>query len=334
MPANLPPQYYAAEKEYRRARTPAEKIEALETMLAVMPKHKGTEHLRGGLRARIAALTQQAERQAGGAARAQLYTVRREGAGQAVLVGLPNAGKSQLLASLTKAAPKVADYPFTTQLPQPGMMPVDSAQVQLVDLPPVMAGVTAGWQRALIRQADLLLLVIDLAEDPLADWAALQGELAACRLSLVAPDNTPDEPAASEVGERPKKAIVVGTKLDRPDGDEHLELLQLEVAGQLPVIAVSATAGTGLETLGQAIFAALDVIRVFTKPPGQPADRRRPFVLARGSTVGDLADAIHHQLREQLQYAAIWGNSGRFSGQRVGRDHVLEDGDVVELHER
>jgi ribosome-interacting GTPase 1 len=343
MPANLPPQYFEAEKAYRRARSPAEKIEALETMLAVMPKHKGTDHLRAELRARIAALTEQAERQAG-AARAQLYTVRREGAGQVALVGLPNAGKSQLLAVLTNATPKIADYPFTTQLPQPGMMPFENVQVQLVDLPPVVPGETPGWQRALIRQADVLLLLVDLSEDPLSDWETLQQELAAMRVLPVAPDRQASADEDEEDAQTPqedripgayrKKALLAGTKYDAPGAAECYELLALEVGDRLPLFAISSATGQGLEALRRALFDALDVIRVYTKPPGRPADRTRPFVLPRGSTIDDLADAIHHELREKLRYAVVWGESGKFSGQRVGRQHVLEDEDVVELYER
>ncbi|MBI3970952.1 MAG: TGS domain-containing protein [Chloroflexi bacterium] len=330
MPANLPPQYYEAEKEYRRARTPAEKIEALETMLAIMPKHKGTEHLKAEIRARIGALTQQAERQAGGAARTQIYTVRREGAGQAVLVGLPNAGKSQLLAALTHATPKVAEYPFTTQLPQPGMMPVDNAQVQLVDLPPIVPGGTPPWQRALMRQADVLVLLVDLGEDPLRDWETLREELASMHFLLVPPGT-----AAGDVeGVVPKRTLVAGTKHDLPGAAENFQLLALELDGRLPLFAVSGTPGTGLDVLNRATFDALDVIRVYTKPPGKPADRSKPFILSRGSTIDDLADHIHHDLREKLRYATLWGASGKFDGQRVGREHVLEDEDVVELHER
>jgi ribosome-interacting GTPase 1 len=341
MPANLPPQYYEAEKEYRRARTPAEKLEALEAMLAIMPKHKGTDHLRGDLRARMAALTQQAERQ-GGASRTNVYVVRREGAGQVALVGLPNAGKSQLLAALTHATPKIADYPFTTQLPQPGMMPVGNAQVQLVDLPPVVPGDTPGWLRALIRQADVLALVVGLSEDPLGDWDALQAELVAMRLAPRAPGaegGGVDEadgmggPVTAE-GLRPKKALVVATRLDVPDASDALALLGLEVGERLPLLGVSPITGEGLDMVRRAIFSALDVIRVYTKPPGKPADRSKPFTLPRGSTIDTLADSIHHELREKLRYAALWGASGKFAGQRVGREHVLEDEDVVELIER
>jgi uncharacterized protein len=332
MPANLPPQYYEAEKVYRHARTPSEKIEALETMLAIMPKHKGTDHLRGELREKIARLTQEATRQAGGAARARLYEVQREGAGQAALVGLPNVGKSQLLAALTDARPKVADYPFTTQLPQPAMMPVENVQVQLVDLPPLVPGETPGWLRALVRQADLDLLVVDLTQDPLAAWATLRDEMATLRLLPVAPGTAPSE-ADEEPGHPiPKKSLLVATHRDAPESADNLELLAMEVAGQLSIHAVSGVTGVGLDELRRAVFAALDVIRVYTKPPGKPADRTKPFVLPRGSIVEDLADAIHHELREKLKYAVLWGASGKFAGQRVGRQHVLEDEDVVEVY--
>jgi uncharacterized protein len=328
MPANLPPAYHEAERVYRGAKSPAEKLEALETMLAVMPKHKGTDHLKAELRARMARLTQEAQRQAGGAARVQLYAVQKEGAGQAVLVGLPNVGKSALLAALTGATPKVADYPFTTQLPQPAMMPVENVQVQLVDLPPVIPDATPPWQRALVRQADLLLLVVDLSQDPLTEWTTLQEELPKMRVVPTAPGAHPD--GTEEQVHRP--ALLAATRCDAPDAADNLELLRLEVDGRLPVLPVSATTGAGLEELKHRLLAALDVIRVYAKPPGRPADRDKPFVLKRGSTVEDLADQVHHELRQRLRYAVLWGASGKFSAQRVGRHHQLEDEDVVELY--
>jgi hypothetical protein len=166
MPANLPPQYYEAEKGYRRARTIPEKLEALERMLSVMPKHKGTDKLHGELRARIAKLTQQMESSQRGARRGSLYYVKKEGAGQAVLVGLANCGKSQLLARLAKATARVADYPFTTQEPQPGMMPFENVAVQLVDLPAINHRHAHSWLHGVLRNADLLLLIVDLGGTP------------------------------------------------------------------------------------------------------------------------------------------------------------------------
>jgi ribosome-interacting GTPase 1 len=327
VPTNLPPQYFAAEKAYRQARSPSEKVEALETMLAVMPKHKGTDHLKADLRARIAKLTQEAQRQAGGAARARLYDVPKEGAGQLALVGLPNVGKSALLAALTDATPRVADYPFTTQLPQPAMMPVENVQVQLVDLPPVVPDATPPWHRALIRQADLLLPVVDLSGDPLTEWTTLLTELERMRIEPIAPGS--DATGSEEVIRKP--ALLVATRADRPDTADARELLKLEVDGRLPVIAVSATDGSGLDELRRRSLAALDVVRAYAKPPGKPVDRAKPFVLKRGSTVEDLADLIHHELRDKLRYALLWGASGKFGGQRVSRHHQLQDEDVVEL---
>jgi ribosome-interacting GTPase 1 len=326
MPANLPPQYKEAERAYREAKTPQAKIEALERMLAVMPHHKGTDHLRAELRTRLAKLTQEVERQqraSGG--RMHLYTVRKEGAGQAVLVGLPNVGKSALLRALTGAPAKVAEYPYTTQLPQPAMMPFEDIHVQIVDVPPVAPGETPGWLRGLLSQADLLLLVVDLGGDPLAALAALRAELAAFGMQPSAPDATPEE------GElMPKRALVVATKRDLPGAEDTAALLALELGARLPLIAVSAERGDGLGELRRRIVAALDVVRVYTKPPGRPPDLARPFVLRRGATVDDLAALIHHDLRAKLKYALLWWPNR--AAMRVGRQYVLEDRDIVELH--
>jgi uncharacterized protein len=327
MPTNLPPQYFEAEKVYREAKTPQEKIEALENMLAIMPKHKGTDHLRGELRARIAKFTDEAERKKG-AGRTQLYHVPKEGAGQVALVGPPNAGKSQLMASLTDAEPKVGPYPFTTQLPQPAMAPFENVLIQLVDLPPVMENGTPGWMRPALRYADLLAIVVDLSVDPLSDLATVTTELDAMRVRPVA--SIEDGDVDDEGLLVKKKAVLVANKADEADADLGYELLELECAGRLPMIRVSALDGTGLEDLRKLLFERLEVIRVYTKPPGKEANLKEPTVLPLGSTVDDLASIIHKELREKLKYAVLWG-SGKFSGQRVGRQYALEDGDIVEL---
>lgn len=325
MPANLPPQYYEAEKEYRAARTPQEKIEALENMLAIMPKHKGTDHLRAELRSKIAKLSEESEKRQG-AGRVQLYSVRKEGAGQVALVGPPNSGKSQIMAALTEATPKVADYPFTTQLPQPAMMRFEDIQIQLVDLPPVAAEATPPWLRTIVRQADVLLLVVDLASDPLSDFESILNELQAMRVEPVSEGET----GLTEEMILRKKAVVVANKLDVPDAPETLDLLRMEIGDRLPVIGVSAAQGTGLEKLKRSVFEALEIIRIYSKPPGKPADLARPFTMKKGDTIGDLAEEVHKEIAEKLKYAVVWG-SGKFSAQRVGKGYVPEDRDVIEL---
>jgi uncharacterized protein len=340
MPANLPPDYYAAESAFRAAATPQAKLEALERMLAVMPHHKGTDHLRAELRARRAKLSQEVGRQRAHG-HADLYAVRREGAGQAVLVGAPNAGKSSLVQALTGAAARVADYPFATQLPQPAMMPFEDIQVQLVDLPAVAPGATPAWLRGLLPQADLLLLVVDLDVDPTAELQLVEHELAGLHVAPVAPataqgDQAPERrPAADDPlavpGDRwGAPALVVGTKLDLPAASDGAELLRLELGDRLPLLPTSSVAGVGLAALRARIVDALDVVRVYAKRPGRPADLGRPFVLRRGSTVDDLADAVHHELRRTLRYAVRWPPGA--APLRVGRRYQLLDRDVIELH--
>ena len=149
MPANLTPQYFEAEKRFRAAQSPEEKIEALQIMLAVMPKHKGTDKLHADLRRKIAKITQEAEHQA--ATNKASFFIKKEGAGQVILIGLPNTGKSQLLASLTEALPEIADYPYTTKSPLIGMMRFENVQLQLVDTPPVAIRDSRTWLINLAR---------------------------------------------------------------------------------------------------------------------------------------------------------------------------------------
>ena len=329
MPANLTPQYREAEERYREAATHEEKLAALREMMALLPKHKGTEKMQADIRRRVAKLEEEAEHGAkGGARRTDPGYVRREGAGQWALIGPPNAGKSALLAALTHAHPEVAPYPFTTRAPQPGMMPFEDVQVQLVDTPAVTPAHTESYLANLVRNADGVLLVLDPAADDLDE------SLAACRglieRARVWPRSRPLPPDASPLlVVRP--VFVLLNKSD-VDGDGTFSALAREAVGEgLPVFRVSAEHGHGLEDLRGRLFADLGRIRIYAKEPGRKPDFARPFVLEAGATVHGLALAVHKEIAENLRFARIWGHA-RFDGQQVDRDHVLADRDVVELH--
>jgi len=329
MPANLTPEYLEAERKFRTATTLEEKLAALEEMLATLPKHKGTEKMQADIRRRIAKLRQEAGRRSGTARHKPFYHVEKEGAGQVILVGPPNSGKSSLLARLTHATPEIAAYPFTTRLPMPGMMEFENVQIQLVDMPPLAPSYTEPWMLALVRQADAALLVFDLADDDvLTRIEETVSLLEQANISLGA-----QLPAELE-GKRSamfKRALVVGTKLDLPEARDHVELVREWLGERFRLLPVSTQTGENLEVLRREVYDLLGIIRVYTKEPGKKPDLTTPFVLKRGSTVADVARAIHRDFVERLKYARIWG-AGRFDGQLVHRDHVLQDGDIVELH--
>jgi hypothetical protein len=326
MPANLTPAYHAAEQRFREARTPDEKIAALEEMLAIMPKHKGTDRLQGDIKARIAKLRKLEGKK--GARKSVSYMVHREGAGQVALVGPANAGKSSLVARLTKAHPEVAEYPYTTREPVPGMMPFENVSIQLVDLPPFSEEHFEPWLFDVVRAADLFWLVVGV-EDPLGQMESVRALLRSGRIEM-RPAGEP-EPAALEPGWRSRKTLLVVTHLDRPGARENLAAADELLEGRWPIVAVSSTTGDGLEDLRRRTFDALEVVRVYTKQPGKPPDLHDPFSLPRGATVGDLAERIHKDILAHMKFARIWGKHV-FGGQTVQREHVLEEGDVVEIH--
>ncbi len=325
MPANLTPDYREAERQYRQARGPEEKLAALRRMLATIPKHKGTEKLQADIKQRISRLNEALQRQAhrkGFAVR-----VEREGAGQVVVVGPPNAGKSSLVRALTGVETEVADYPYTTRKPVPAMMPYRDVRVQLVDMPPVSSAHVEDWIPNLVRTCDAALLVADLGTDEVLEQVEdCLAALEARKIRLVGAVSEPD-PWAS-IAE--KRARLVAAKADAAGARERWDALAALYAERLPALAVSAATAQGLEALREEIFALLDRIRVYSKRPGHTAERE-PFVLPRGSTVLDFAREVHGELAERLAYARIWGE-GKFDGQRVQKDHVLGDGDIVELH--
>jgi ribosome-interacting GTPase 1 len=326
MPANLTPQYLEADKRFRAAKTTEEKVAALEEMLAIIPKHKGTEHLQGDLKRRLAKLraeAEQARRRRGGFS----VSVDREGAGQVVLVGPPNAGKSALVSRLTNAQPEVGDYPFTTRRPIAGMLQFINIQIQLVDLPAVSDEYMEPWLPSLVRPADLALFVLDLASPSLLEDAEqVIAILGRSKVALVAPGSPPPPLGWAHVA-----TLLVANKADAPPAEGALEVLRSYYGSRFPMLAVSAQTGLALEPLRRMIYDGLEIVRVYSKPPGKEPSMQSPVVLPRGSTIVEMAEAIHKDFARQLKFARVWGGT-KFSGQRVQRDYVVQEGDVIELH--
>lgn len=326
MPANLTPQYLEAEQAFKEAKTTAEKIAALEEMLAVIPKHKGTEKLQADIKRRLSKLREEGEKKAK-TGRQDPFLVERHGAGQVALVGFPNSGKSALVGALTRAKVTVADYPFSTALPVAGMMQFEDIWIQLVDMPPVTAGEMPPGMGGALRNADALLIVVDVSSDDCLDQ--LEGVLGLLREKRIL--RSESELEAGARGHTLEDCMVVATKVDAPRAKGNLEILKEYLPPGLEMVPVSVSSGESLEVLRRRVFELLKIIRIYTKVPGQPPDMGQPFVLKKGSTVVDMAAAVHRDFPSRLKNARIWG-SARFDGQSVPRDYVLQDRDIVELH--
>lgn len=326
MPTNLPPEYYEAEDRYREANTPQERIARLEEMISTVPKHKGTDKLRADLRRRLSKLKITAQARKKVSRHESAFHIDKEGAGQVAIIGPANVGKSALVRALTNAEAEVANYPYTTRIPIPGMMVVDQVQIQLIDTPPLDRDFIEPELLDLIRRVDVLLLVIDLQTYPVEQ---LEETIALLQEHKIAPYRHKKN---FDGGERMifKPFLVVANKGDDQESDELLDIVCEMLDEDWSCLMVSAVTGRNLDDLRWAIFEALNIIRVFSKPPGEEPDLNTPFVIGKGATVEEFAGKIHRDFYANLKSARIWG-AGVFDGQMVGRDHVLNDGDIVEL---
>jgi len=327
MPANLPPQYKEAEERYRQAKTTPEKILAIEEMLAIIPHHKGTDKMIAQLRKRLSQHKEESQRRTSTSHQYDPFSVKKEGCSQVVLVGLPNSGKSQILASLTNALPLIADYPFTTRVPLPGMMKFENVQIQLVDAPPLMDEFAETGLFNLIRNADGLAFVLDLSEDCRTQVDLFLEELDRRRIKIL--QKTEEKKTA--IGLFYKRAILIGNKADLREAQENCRVLLEAFSAKYATICISAKESLNLEKLKGEIFSILDIVRAYTKAPGKPADLNDPVILPKGRTVLDFAAQIHKDFVQRLKFARIWGKE-KYDGQMVQRDYVLKDGDVIEMH--
>jgi ribosome-interacting GTPase 1 len=328
MPANLPPQYFEKEKELKNAKTLQERMAILEELLAIVPKHKGTEKLQALLKTKLAKLRNQSQKKPAVARHANLYQIEKAGAGQLVLIGSPNSGKSSLVKALTNANPEIGDYPFTTHSPSPAMMPYENIQIQLVDMPPITPDFMEFWQAELIKGADGVLLVIDLSSpDAAEEYLILLAKLEEKRIEI-----TPvRRPAPPEKQPFVKKAIIVANKFDHPSAQKNLDAIKEFIDPEFTIIPLSTQVKDNLGELKDHIYGLLDIIRVYSKIPGKKVDLNEPFVFKKGSLLMYMAKAVHKDFAQKLKFARIWSKN-KYEGQKVNRDYILEDEDIIELH--
>jgi small GTP-binding protein len=237
--------------------------------------------------------------------------VRREGAAQIALVGPPNVGKSSILQALSEIQIKTGDYAFTTLRPIPALTRIGGVLVQLVEIPGLIEGATEdrGGGRALLgvlRFADAIVYCTRADGDPEALRPVIR---------------------EIELAEIEKPAFLAATRADEAS-PEAIARLRAAYA-DLEVVPISIIDEASLAAFSDAVWRLTGLIRVRLRSNGRTDDE--PVALEDGSTVADVADSIHHDLAAQFEGARVWGPSARFEGQRVGREHVVQDGDVVEI---
>lgn len=331
MPANLTPDYLEAEEKLRQARTSDERVAALEEMLRVIPKHKGTDRIQADLKRKLAEERREAQRKpvANKKGGPSLY-VKPEGAAQVFLIGPPNAGKSRLLATLTGAKAEVAAYPFTTQMYLPGMMLHENIWIQLVDMPALSRQSPVTWIPSVVRYGDLALVVLSLASDDiLQEVDDLHTVLGDGKVRL---GSSEEMTFIEGDGWATMRTICVFTNSDAEGAQDRLDLALEVIGDKWKMLQVECERPESLELLRSFVYDHLDIIRAYGKESGKPVDTKDPFVLPTGATVEELAVRIHRDLAQRLQYARIWSKDGSKDGLRVPRDYALTEGDVVQLY--
>jgi ribosome-interacting GTPase 1 len=327
MPTNLPADYYNAEERFRSATTPEDKVKFLEEMMSTIPKHKGTDHLRADLRKKISKLKTATTSKKSSRKQVSPYHINKEGAGQIVIIGCTNAGKSTLVQTQTNAEPEVSPVPFTTWSPMPGMMAIENIQVQLIDTPPFSEEYIDPEFLNLIRRVDLVLILLDLHTDPVQQLKLIYQKLEENRIAPQHLEGRID----SEGFLLYVPSLVVVNKHDSEEYEEHYQIFRELLDQDYLTMPISAKTGYNLDAFKKTIFDMLGVIRVYSKAPGKEPDLTAPFVIEKGTQLEDFAGKVHKDFKDNLKSARIWGASADFEGQMVSRDHVLEDEDVVEL---
>ncbi len=331
MPANLPPSFYEAKDRYKEASGPNEELDALRDMLAELPDHKGTDKVKADIRQRISKVKQKRQRekkQKKKRKKGRSLTIERQGSGQILLYGPPNSGKTTILNRLTSLERETGNYQFTTREPYPGMTSYQNVDLQLVDFPPITTNYIPVWMNPLLRSSDGLCMVIDAgSEGCLAD---LEECLEVLDREKIIPSWQQSRLPAPD-GYMVLPSFLVANKMDQPGADDRLEVIRDLYGSDFDPLRVSAREDEDLETIREGLWDLLGLVRIYSRPGGREPDRENPYTIPEGSTVQEFAEHVHRDIAGTLKYGRIWGSSQLHDGQRIPRDHVLEDEDQVEL---
>jgi small GTP-binding protein len=345
MPINATPEYQAAERVYNDAKTVSEKIKALEEMLKKAPSHKGAESLRADIKSKLAKYRTQVEKEKQSSGKKYQISVKKEGAAQAVLVGLTNAGKSYLLSKLTNAKPEISEHEFTTKMPEVGVMEYQGIKIQIVEMPAITEGYLNKERGptffSIIRNADLVIFVTK--EE--ADMEILKEEF---EKAGIITDR--EKPKIRIKKEGSGGISIVGKIKGNPEdakrilrdygimngvleveGEITLEDLE-EVANERTVYmkSIRVKSDERPDDMKWKIWRNLDLMKVYTKQPGKEKDWP-PVAMHKGETIKDLALRIHKDFIKKFRFARVWGSS-KYQGQQIGLEYELHDEDVVEFH--
>ncbi|MFL5711028.1 MAG: GTPase [Chloroflexota bacterium] len=285
-----------------------ERVREVNALLAELPDYRNGPYadLRKWLQAEI-----EDTRVRANAVHRDSIEVRREGAAQVALVGPPNVGKSSLLQALSEIQIKTGDYPFTTLRPIPALTRIGGVLVQLVEIPGLIGGATddRGGGRALLgvlRSVDAIVYCCRAGGDA-AELVTVLDEVAKAGID--------------------KPSVLAATRADEADADAIDGLTA--AFPSMTVLPVSVLDESSLDAFRRAVWELTGLIRVRLRKDGTVDPD--PLALEPGATVADVADWVHHDLGASFSGARVWGPSARFDGQRVGRDHIVVDGDVVEI---
>jgi ribosome-interacting GTPase 1 len=322
MPTNAGPEYKKAEEAFRAAKTIDEKITRLEDMIALLPKHKGTDHLYADLKRRMSKLQRQQEssgRKSGGG---PTLGFEKEGAAQVVLVGAPNSGKSSILNALSNATPDIGEYPFSTHAMQPGMVQYEDIQIQLIDAPPVTPEFMPTHLLSVVRGAEATLLVVDLSADTLLD--DLEAVFQAFELRHVTF-------VAQKEEDRDKiRCRIIANKVDAAGAQARLELLREMIGERFPILPLSTRDPEAIRRIPRMLFEWLGIVRVYSKAPGKKPELEKPYTVFAGQTVGDICSLIHKDFLQNLRFARMWRGSDKPI--TVSKQEIVKDRDILELH--
>jgi small GTP-binding protein len=285
-----------------------DRIREVRALLAELPDYRNGPYadLRKSLLAEI-----DETRVRAGAVHRDSIAVRREGAAQVALVGPPNVGKSSLLQALSEIQIKTGDYPFTTLRPVPALTRIGGVLVQLVEIPGLIEGASEdrGGGRALLgvlRSADAIVYCVRADGNP-RELIAVREEVALAGIE--------------------KASILAITRADEADAGAAGRMAA--AFPDLVSLTISVLDDGSLDRFRDAVWALTGLLRVRLRSGGEVA--QEPLALPLGASVTDVADAVHHDLAATMTGARVWGPSARFEGQRVGREHAVADGDVVEI---